>query len=388
MPRLDLVVRTAIVRSPRVLQLEGLFDVAAAAHSEQTWRADLPLDERAWHIGAIVGPSGAGKTSAARALFPNAATQTYDWPADRSVVDAFPSGCSIRDITALLSSVGFSSPPAWLRPYRVLSTGQQFRVTLARALAETPTDGLMVIDEFTSVVDRTVAQIGSAALAKTIRRGGGPRCVAVSCHYDVLEWLQPDWIFEPHLSRFQWRELQRRPSIMLDIRRCRPELWALFRGHHYLSAELHRSARCFLACWRQTPVAFTAVLPSPGFTGKWREHRTVCLPDFQGIGIGNAMSRTIAALTIAATGGEYRSVSSHPSFLRSRARSREWRLETQPCRSSSSGTGGYTGGRQRLAATFRYCGQGWPDAALAQALWSESSCVNAMIHTTASEASE
>src|SRR5439155_19760773 len=54
-------------------------------------------------------------------------------------------------------------------------------------------DALPIFDEFTSVVDRTVAQIGSAAVAKTIRRSG-KQLVAASCHYDVIEWLQPDWI--------------------------------------------------------------------------------------------------------------------------------------------------------------------------------------------------
>ncbi len=75
---------------------------------------------------------------------------------------------AIKEITALLSSVGFSSPLAWLRPFEGLSIGERFRVTMARALAETR--DLTVIDELTSVVDRTVAQIGSAAIAKTVRR--------------------------------------------------------------------------------------------------------------------------------------------------------------------------------------------------------------------------
>jgi ABC-type Mn2+/Zn2+ transport system ATPase subunit len=87
------------------------------------------------------------------------------------------------EITALLSSVGFSSPPSWLKPFHVLSNGEQFRVTLARILAEAPE--LAVVDEFTSVVDRTVAQIGSHALAKTVRAGN--RCfVAVSAHRNGL----------------------------------------------------------------------------------------------------------------------------------------------------------------------------------------------------------
>src|SRR5262249_45700295 len=149
-----------------------------------------------------------------------------------------------REITELLSSVGFSSPPSWLRPFRCLSNGEQFRVTIARELAESPE--LAVVDEFTSVVDRTVARIGSAAIAATIRRTGR-RFVAVSCHFDVIDWLQPDWTYDPSTDEFTWRSLRRRPDITLDIRRAMPTDWRLFRPHHYLSGELNRAARCFVA---------------------------------------------------------------------------------------------------------------------------------------------
>jgi ABC-type lipoprotein export system ATPase subunit len=373
MPRIDVLRTTAIKRSARVLQLEGLFDVPPAEKSSERWTVELPLEARDWSIGAIVGPSGAGKSTIARELFGPAVVSGYDWPTDRSVVDGFPAAMSIKDITGLLSSVGFSSPPAWLRPFSVLSTGQQFRVTLARALAEA--GELVVVDEFTSVVDRTVAQIGSAAVAKSVRRLK-KRFVAVTCHYDVIDWLQPDWIFEPHTSRFQWRELQRRPQIDLVITRCSPEAWALFRGHHYLSAELNRTARCFVATWRDQPVAFTAVLPVIGFKGRWREHRTVCLPDFQGIGLGMAQSSTVGAIVRAAVGGIYGSTTSHPAFIRARARSREWRMVDAPKMHQIALTkkrrGSGHGAAPRLMARFEYCGAPYPDQSVARALWAES----------------
>ena len=87
-----------------------------------------------------------------------------------------------------MSSVGFSSPPSWVRPYHVLSNGEQFRVDIARTLSEKPQ--LAIVDEFTSVVDRTVAQIGSSAIQKTVRRRG-QKFIAVSCHYDIVKWLEP-----------------------------------------------------------------------------------------------------------------------------------------------------------------------------------------------------
>ena len=98
----------------------------------------------------------------------------------------------IKEITTVFNSVGFSSPPSWLKPYSVLSQGEKMRVDLAQAiLCE---KNLIVFDEFTSVVDRDVAQISSSAIQKSIRRSD-KRFIAISCHYDVLDWLQPDWVF-------------------------------------------------------------------------------------------------------------------------------------------------------------------------------------------------
>src|SRR5262245_15095715 len=170
---LTITVESPITESPRVAQLRGLFDLPAERTSRVSWTVDLTLD-RPWRIGLITGPSGSGKSTIARRLWPAQLERSarLDWPADRTLIDPFPEGVSIEEITALLSAVGFSSPPAWLRPFAVLSTGQQFRATLARLLALAEVNELpspVVLDEFTSVVDRTVARIGSAALARTVR---------------------------------------------------------------------------------------------------------------------------------------------------------------------------------------------------------------------------
>jgi hypothetical protein len=88
----------------------------------------------------------------------------------------------------------------------------------------------------------------------------------------------------------------------------------------------------------------TAVLYGPHADRPgWREHRTVCLPDYQGVGIGNAMSEFVASL-FAATGLPYRSVTGHPSMIGHRARSPLWRMTRKP---------GLMKNRQRLPSLRR-----------------------------------
>lgn len=57
-------------------------------------------------------------------------------------------------------------------------------------------------DEFTSVINREVAQIGSYAVQKTIRKNN-KKFIAISCHYDIIEWLEPDWTFCTDTMEFE-----------------------------------------------------------------------------------------------------------------------------------------------------------------------------------------
>jgi GNAT superfamily N-acetyltransferase len=366
MPAAQISVRSPIDRTPRVQQIESLFDLPAAAESSLTWSVNIPADiltpdpstPDPWNLGLIVGPSGSGKTTIANHLFHK--TLTPDPSPLAPVIDTFPPDMSITTIVELLSSVGFSSPPAWLRPFQVLSTGEQFRVSLARLLAFAP--ALAVMDEYTSVVDRTVARIGSAALAKTVRKLNR-KFVAVTCHEDVEDWLQPDWTYRPATDTFARRFLQRRPEITLTIYRCRLEAWRLFRPHHYLSSSLHPGAQAFMATWQDRPVAFSAWLPallkrkSPTTLHAKREHRTVTLPDFQGVGIGMALSDFCASL-YSALGHRALSTTTHPAFINARQSSPNWRMTRPPGLAHSSGTGRFRVKHActRLTAGFEYIG--------------------------------
>jgi ABC-type ATPase with predicted acetyltransferase domain len=89
--------------------------------------------------------------------------------------------------------MGLSSVPSWLRPYSQLSNGEQYRASLAYKVSKARDGDMILIDEYTSVVDRTVAKAMSYSLQKYIRRTG-KKIILASCHFDILEWLMPDWI--------------------------------------------------------------------------------------------------------------------------------------------------------------------------------------------------
>jgi len=158
---------------------------------EKRFKGSLPIEEDDWQVGVIVGRSGSGKTSIAKQLFPEAYIRGFEY-AHKCVLDDFPEGLETGEVTRALSSVGFASPPDWLKSYDCLSQGEKMRVDIARALCLDKQ--LIVFDEFTSVVDREIAKVSAYAISKAVRRSK-KKFIAVTCHYDVVDWLEPDWVF-------------------------------------------------------------------------------------------------------------------------------------------------------------------------------------------------
>lgn len=162
--------------SYRAARVQSLFNAETGQAFDLD--ADLAIDDDDWKIGVVVGPSGSGKTSTGRLILGDDALWTGgEWPTDAPIVDAIAPNGDFDAVTAALSAVGLGSVPSWLRPYGVLSNGEKFRAELARIVAEEPTR--VVIDEFTSVVDRQIAKIGALAFQKAWRRTAGKRS---SCH--------------------------------------------------------------------------------------------------------------------------------------------------------------------------------------------------------------
>ncbi len=267
--------------SYRAARVKSLFNAESGANFALD--AELAIEDWDWRIGAIVGPSGSGKTSLGALVF--AGAEVYhepEWPGDAPIVDAIGPGKDFNDVTAALAAVGLGDVPAWLRPYAVLSNGEKFRASLARVIADAPER--VVIDEFTSVVDRQIAKFGALAFQKAWRRTKG-QAVLLTPHYDVLEWVEPDWIFDTATRTFDRRRLQR-PSFDIEVWETDWRYWPAFEPHHYLKIGKMIAATNYVATVDGELVAHLAVSPAFHQGGCFRASRLVVMPEWQGAGVG------------------------------------------------------------------------------------------------------
>ena len=271
-----------------------------------------------FQIGLIVGASGSGKSSILKQL---GEIDQFNWNDSKAVCSHFANAQEAQD---KLNAVGLNSIPSWLKPYSALSNGEKFRADLAIQLKDNA-----LIDEFTSVVDRNVAKSCSHAIQRYIRKQELKNIVFASCHYDIIEWLQPDWIYDTNLNRLTVGRGLVRQEIQLEILPCSTAAWSIFCKHHYLSTSLNKSAWCWFVVWDGTIIGFTSAITYPSGTVKlaWREHRTVILPDFQGLGIGVKVSDAIGEM-FKQWGRRYFSKTSHTRMGEYRNNSTKWKPTT------------------------------------------------------------
>jgi GNAT superfamily N-acetyltransferase len=333
--------------------------------------ANIEVPEE-WQIGVIVGPSGSGKTSLGKKIFGDDKIINLDdgWDSGKPIIDDIEG--DFDAVCSALSSVGLGSVPSWLRPFAVLSNGEKFRAGLARLCINRL--GEVVVDEFTSVIDRQIARIGSLAFQKQWRRGNtGQKIVLLTPHYDVLDWLEPDWVFDTKDGRYERGRLRQRPKFTLDIQQVDQSYWKYFKPHYYLDLPMPIAARYFVGTVDGELACHVAVACK--FEVKcYRATRLVTMPEWQGAGVGTKFLDFICQYHLDGHGiGGHRYPTlfhtSHPQLCGALRRSKKWTQVSAVlyggnktrCHESLKRTGsrysiGGYGGHFRAVQGFKYLG--------------------------------
>ena len=245
-----------------------------------------------WNIGLVVGASGSGKTTLIKQLFGN---NVFDCDIDpeKPIIEQFPSILSYDDCAKILNGIGLTSVPCWIRPYKTLSNGQQARAQAAYLL--TKSDDIVCIDEWTSVVDRTVAKAMSVCVDKFTRRNN-KRIILCSCHYDIIEWVRPDWIIDCNKQEFQMPQsdgffFKEREKLQFDLRKIDSSSWKYFSKYHYLNENLPGGLCYFYGLFHgDNQIGFQCfanyVPHRKGTKIIMHSNRTVIHPDYVGLGLG------------------------------------------------------------------------------------------------------
>lgn len=351
--------------SYRAARVKSLFNVESGANV--SIQADLPLEGQDWRIGIIVGASGTGKTTLGHHIWPRVKPYAPRWPKDQPIIDAICPNAPFDQVPAALSAVGLGSVPTWLRPYHVLSNGEKFRADLARAVCEAPAQ--LIIDEFSSVVDRQIACIGANAFAKAWRRTAG-QAVLLTCHYDVLDWIQPDWVFDTSTGQFSGRWQRPRPCIELEICQTDWRYWGMFEPHHYLKMPRMIAATNYIGLVNGEPVAHVAVSTRQGMV-EARACRLVILPEWQGAGIGLRFLNAVCEMWWQGQNRYHKTLrtlfhTSHPALAAALRRDPKWtQVSGKLCGEAASKEHlilkGKYGGHFRAVQGFRYLGADWHD---------------------------
>lgn len=364
--------RVSDFNSYRAARVKSLFNAENGCNFDLT--AELDFDGLDWTIGVVVGPSGSGKTSIGKKIFGDEAF-IYDyskgWPADKPIVDAIAPGGTFDDVTGALASVGLGTVPSWLRPFHVLSNGEQFRAGLARLVCERPEKA--VVDEFTSVIDRQIARIGAQAFQKAWRRGNtGQKVVLLTPHYDILDWVEPDWVFDTKDLRFERGLLRRRPKFELEVRKVDSSYWKYFKPHYYLDLPMPIAAEYFIGTVDGELACHLAVCPR--FNGSsYRATRLVTMPEWQGAGVGTKFLEWLCQYHLDGHGRQGKKYptlfhTSHPQLCAYLRRSKKWIQisammyggnkvrSKKSCDASGCANAGF-GGHFRAVQGFKYIGE-------------------------------
>ena len=263
-------------------------DINIEEKSEHTKKITADIDSN-FNVGVIVGSSGSGKSTLARQIYGDKFVENSVIDLSKPIINQFPEEWDYDQIQSSLCAIGLTSVPCWIRPAYTLSNGQRFRAEVALITAHSKNDTI-IIDEWTSVVDRTVGKIMSHSIQKFARKFN-KKIVLLSCHYDVLDWLMPDWIIDCNNDNFEDRRSlrqERTEQLNIEIREVSRSTWGMFSKYHYLSKNLPGGKIwCFAPFLNGVQIGFKCFAGYvPSNQKILHSNRVVIHPDYCGLGLG------------------------------------------------------------------------------------------------------
>lgn len=286
-----------VATSFRAIKASNSVDLDQKKKSVHEFEVQADLKD-SYNLGLIVGASGSGKTTLAREIFGESFEQRI-MDMSAPVIDQFPESMTYDECATMLTGIGLSQVPCWVRPAHTLSNGQRERAEVALRMSHAmDKQGVVVIDEWTSVVDRTVAKVMSHAVQKMARRNN-KRVVLISCHYDVMEWLNPDWVIDCNKQtyinrRLLWRDYERQEQLSFEVRPVDRKTWRGFSRYHYLNDKLPGGATVCYGLFHGAEqigfICFANYVPTrKGKTRIMHGARVVVHPDYVGLGLGRKL---------------------------------------------------------------------------------------------------
>lgn len=250
-----------------------------------------------WNIGIVYGSSGSGKTTLVKQVFGDDVF-SFALDPDEPIISQFNKDMPYEECAKILNGIGLNSVPCWIRPVKTLSNGQHARAH--SALAMTTDKAVVCIDEWTSVVDRTVAKAMSYCLQKFAKRN--KKCLILcSCHFDIIEWLNPDWLIDCNKQLFIPKTpgstffFKPREKLKFTIRVVGRESWRFFSHYHYLSDRLPGGKIYTFGLFHDDEdqigfQCFANYRPhEKGTKLMLHSNRTVIHPDWCGLGLGSLL---------------------------------------------------------------------------------------------------
>ena len=278
----------------------------------------------------VSGRSGSGKTLACADAF----GPTEDWADAAKGKGGFVESIDVR--VARFLALGFDEFVRCGQHGRTvtqlceadpsqMSTSEAYLVSLADSIGTGA-----VLDEFLTSLPPATRAVVARRVGAYVRRERIRGLVLLSCHgEEIARELQPDVMFsaetgvevdvdsvDPVLTQSDtatWspEDLIRRPTIRLTRRKIaggdkgvkvdvKKAWWAEFSANHYLGGGgFNANCQAWVFFLGDRAVAFDSTIPQPGrCVQSIRQHRLVVMPDFQGLGIGSAVTRYDAAKII------------------------------------------------------------------------------------------